>query len=115
VLTIPYPNVVHRLVRLKRRLRGQGQFTDAEFYESTYTQRDLKRAVEGAGFGVLLMRPTSHSFTLWGLGGPFQGKGYYQTTRLADGLAAVLRVISRWPFNFTTMVIARKMRDVERS
>ncbi|MBN1964172.1 MAG: methyltransferase domain-containing protein [Anaerolineae bacterium] len=112
VLTIPYPNVVHRLVHLKRRLLRQSQLTDDDFYESTYTRHDLARELEQAGFEVLLARPTSHAFTLWGLGWPFRAKGYYKTTRLADALAGVLRVVLPWPFNFTTMMIARKVRHV---
>jgi SAM-dependent methyltransferase len=111
VLTIPYPNVVHKLVHLKRRLMRQSLLTDDDFYESSYTQHDLKRQVEQTGFDVVLARPTSHSFTLWGLGWPFRGKGYSQTTWLADTLAAVLRVIAPWPFNFTTLLIARKVRN----
>jgi SAM-dependent methyltransferase len=111
VLTIPYRNIVHRLVDFKRRLLRQGPLTDGDFYESTYTQHGLRAELEKAGFEVLLVRPTSHAYTLWGLGWPFRkGRGYYETTRLADGLAAILRVIAPWPFNFTTMLIARKVR-----
>jgi SAM-dependent methyltransferase len=113
VLTIPYPNVVHRLVHWKRRFAGQSQLTDDDFYESAYTQHDLTAELETAGFEVVLVRPTSHAFTLWGLGGPFRKRGgYYQTTRLADTLGAVLRLILPWPFNFTTMLIGRKVRHV---
>ncbi|MBN2305399.1 MAG: hypothetical protein JXQ72_13015, partial [Anaerolineae bacterium] len=110
VLTIPYPNVVHKLVHWKRYLLNQSQLTDDDFYESAYTQRELKAELESAGFEVLLVRPTSHAFTLWGLGWPFRKQGgYYETTWLADRLAAVLRVIAPWPFNFTTMLIGRKV------
>ena len=110
VLTIPYPNVVHRLVRLKRRLFGQSILTDDDFYESTYTQHQLVAELERTGFEAVLVRPTSHSFTLWGLGWPFKGKGYYRTTWLAETLGAVLRRLAPWPFNFTTLLIARKVR-----
>jgi SAM-dependent methyltransferase len=109
VLTIPYPNVVHRLVRLKRQLFGQSVLNDDDFYESTYTRRQLEDAVTGAGFEVVLVRPTSHSYTLWGLGGPFRGEGYYRTSPLAERLGKVLRVALPWAFNFTTMIIARKV------
>ncbi len=112
VLTIPYPNVVHRLVHWKRRLRGQSALADGDFYESTYTQHQLIAALEQAGFEIVLVRPTSHSFTLWGLGWPFRARGYYRTTRLADALGAVLRRVAPWPFNFTTLLIARKARDL---
>ncbi|NWG18438.1 MAG: hypothetical protein HXY41_17580, partial [Chloroflexi bacterium] len=53
--------------------------------------------------------PTSHAFTLWGLGGPFRGRGYYQTSALADALGGVLRVVLPWAFNFSTLLIARKV------
>jgi ubiquinone/menaquinone biosynthesis C-methylase UbiE len=110
VLTIPYPNIVHRVVDLKRRLFRQNRLTDADFYESTYTQHQLKAELEKAGFEVLLVRPTSHSFTLWGLGWPFRAKGYYRTSRLADALGAALCRVAPWPFNFTTLLIGRKAR-----
>lgn len=109
VLTIPYPNVVHRVVHWKRRVLRQSPLSHDGFYESTYTQHQLTAELERAGFEVLLVRPTSHSFTLWGLGWPFRAKGYYRTTRLADALGAVLRVIAPWPFNFTTLLIGRKV------
>jgi len=112
VLTIPYPNVVHRLVGWKRRLTGQSHLTDEHFYESAYTQHDLIREVKAAGFAPVLVKPTSHAFTLWGLGGPFRAPGYYRASPLADRLARVLCVVAPWAFNFTTMVIARKVRDV---
>jgi SAM-dependent methyltransferase len=108
VLTIPYPNVIHNLVHLKRRLLKQHELTDEDFYESAYTQHDLKRELEQTGFEVLLVRPTAHNYTLWGLGGPFRKKGYYKTSWLANTLGEVLRVILPWPFNFTTIIIGRK-------
>lgn len=111
VLTIPYPNVVHRLVGWKRRLLGQGRLTDDAFYESTYTQRDLIREVKAAGFMPALVKPTSHAYTLWGLGGPFRAPGYYRASPLADRLGSVLRAALPWAFNFSTMVIARKVRE----
>ncbi len=113
VLTIPYPNVVHTLVRWKRRVFGQSQLTDDDFFETTYTHHALIAELEAAGFEIVVVRPTSHSFTLWGLGWPFKGKGYYRTTRLAEALGAVLRRIAPWPFNFTTMLIARKARHIK--
>lgn len=108
VLTIPYPNVVHRLVAWRRRRRGQSVLNDEDFYESTYTRRALVGAVETAGFAVLRAEPTSHSYTLWGLGGPFRAPGYYRTSALAEALGAVLRRVLPWAFNFTSLVIARK-------
>ena len=112
VLTIPYPNVVHSAIRLKRRLLGQPPLTDEDFYESTYTQHQLIAELEAAGFELMLVRPTGHSFTLWGLGWPFRARGYYRVTRLADVLGGVLEKLAPWAFNFNTLLIARKARSL---
>jgi SAM-dependent methyltransferase len=111
VLTIPYPNVVHRFVAWRRRQQQKSLLTDEGFYESTYTRAALTEAVTGAGFELLKVLPTSHAYTLWGLGAPFRGSGYYQTSALADSLGKILAVILPWAFNFTTMVIARKPQN----
>ncbi len=108
VLTIPYPNVIYRLVQLKRRVRGQSTLTDDNFYESAYSKAALVDEVQRAGFRVLLARPTSHSFTLWGLGRAFRGAGYYETSPLAEALGAVADKYAPWWFNFMTLVVARK-------
>lgn len=108
VLTIPYPNVVHRLVAWRRRRQKRSTLTDDAFYESTYTRAALVQNVTSAGFTPLKVTPTSHAYTLWGLGSLFRGEGYYQTSPLADALGGVLRVALPWAFNFSTMVIARK-------
>jgi ubiquinone/menaquinone biosynthesis C-methylase UbiE len=108
VLTIPYPNVIYRLVQLKRRLTGQSTLTDENFYESTYTRARLEQTVRRAGFRVLLTKPMSHAFTLWGVGAPFRGRGYYETSPLADWLGGVLNDRLPWAFNFMTLVVARK-------
>ncbi len=108
VLTIPYPNVVYRLVQFKRRLVNEPPLTHDGFYESTYTRAALLDNVQRAGFRVMLAQPTSHAFTLWGLGGPFQGTGYYETSRLANRAGAVLANVLPWAFNFSTLIVARK-------
>ena len=108
VLTIPYPNVIFRLVRWRRSLSGTGPLTDDQFYESAYTRAELVGAVEGAGFHVDLAQPTSHAFTLWGLGGPFRGAGYYETTPLAEALGGALARGLPWAFNFMTLIVAHK-------
>lgn len=108
VLTIPYPNIVHRLVAWRRRVRGQSLLTDDDFYESAYTRDELVSAVTRAGFSVLRVEPTSHAFTLWGLGGPFRHEGYYRTSTLAEALGQIFRVVLPWAFNFTTLLVARK-------
>ena len=114
VLTIPYPNVVYRLVALRRRLRGDIARSDAHFFESAYTRRQLEDAARQAGFEVVLAQPTSHSFTWWGLGGPFRRPGYYQTSRLAEWMGRLTRVALPWAFNFSTLLVARKVGDEAR-
>lgn len=108
VLTIPYPNIVQQLVTWRRQRSGASRLADDDFYESTYTRSALTQAVTDAGFTICKIMPTSHAYTLWGLGGIFRRPGYYQTSRLADVLGDVLRVILPWAFNFSTLVVARK-------
>ncbi|MDX2163653.1 MAG: class I SAM-dependent methyltransferase [bacterium] len=108
VLTIPYPNVVNRVVAWRRGMQGVSTLNDDDFYESTYTRAALVREVSAAGFTVLKAVPTSHSYTLWGLGGVFRAPGYYRTSRAAEMLGGVLRRVLPWAFNFTTLIIARK-------
>lgn len=108
VLTIPYPNIIHRFVAWRRRQQGITILNDDEFYESTYTREVLVTNVTAAGFEVVRAIPTSHAYTLWGIGALFRGSGYYQTSPLADALGALLERVLPWPFNFTTCIIARK-------
>jgi SAM-dependent methyltransferase len=110
VLTIPYPNLVHRLIAWRRRRAGVSVLNDEDFFESTYTRARLVEEVSRAGFLPIVVEPTSHSYTLWGLGGPFRAPGYYRTSPLAEALGGVLRWLAPWPFNFSTLVIARKSR-----
>lgn len=107
VLTIPYPNIIWKLAQWRRERRGQSLINE-DFYESTYTRDELVQEVTSVGFELIKAIPTSHSFTLWGLGKIFQGSGYYETNTLAEGLGALLRVVAPWKFNFMTMIIARK-------
>lgn len=108
ILTIPYPNIVNRLIALRRRLTGRSVLTDDEFFESTYDRPRLVASVMDVGFEVLQVVPTSHAYTFWGLGGPFQVPGYYRTSTLAEALGQLTQKLLPWPFNFTTLLIARK-------
>jgi SAM-dependent methyltransferase len=108
VLTIPYPNIVHRLVAWRRKRQGVSLLTDDQFYESTYTRKALESEVTRAGFKLALVQPTSHSFTLWGLGGVFRAPGYYRTSALAETVGKLLRVVLPWASNYMTLVVARK-------
>lgn len=107
VLTIPYPNVIWRLAQWKRRLAGQTRIKE-DFYESTYTRSGLEAEAKQAGFNILTTQPTSHSFTLWGVGPLFRAEGYYRTNALAEGLGDALRLVLPWPFNFMTLLVGQK-------
>ena len=45
-------------------------------------------------------------------GGPFRAPGYYRTSLLAETLGTVVRWALPWTFNFTTLLIARKVHHV---
>src|SRR5258708_14748585 len=107
VLTIPYPNIVHRVLARKRKSQKVSVLNDDPFYESTYTPRQLAENVTRAKLEVIRIVPTSHSFTLWGLGGPFRKLGYYETSPLAEALGSLMRWIFPWAFNFTTFSVPR--------
>ncbi|MFN8531495.1 MAG: class I SAM-dependent methyltransferase [Anaerolineae bacterium] len=108
VLTIPYPNIVNRLLAWRRKTAGVSTLNDDEFYESTYTRARLIEEVTAVGFTLIKAVPTSHSYTLWGLGGPFRAQGYYRTSALAENLGKVMQKVLPWAFNFSTLIIARK-------
>ncbi len=108
VLTIPYPNVVNRLIAWRRRMSGSSSLNDDDFFESTYNREGLISEVTGAGFELVTAQPTSHAFTLWGLGGMFRGEDYYQTSPLANTLGKALSVGLPWAFNFSTLIVGRK-------
>lgn len=108
ILTIPYPNLVHRFVGWRRKRAGVSVLNDDQFYESTYTREMLCANVKNTGFEIVRVEPTSHAYTLWGISSLFRGKGYYETSPFADVLGGVLRVVLPWAFNFSTMIIARK-------
>jgi len=108
VLTIPYPNIVHRFVKWKREQSGETVLNDDDFYESTYTREDMVRIPRDVGFHIRQIHPTSHSYTLWGLGSIFRESGYYRTNWLAENLGALLKRMVPWQFCFETLVIAEK-------
>jgi SAM-dependent methyltransferase len=103
VLMIPYPNWIWRWVHRRKR-----PVADPVFFETTYTVRRLASHLAAAGFQIVERHPVGHSFTLWGLGGPFRAAGYYQTSLLAEGLGEVVRRILPWPMCFESLIIARK-------
>jgi SAM-dependent methyltransferase len=103
VLTIPYPNAVYRAVKWKNRRQPP-----TGYYETAYTRAELIRSIVEAGFHLALAAPTSHDFTLWGLGGLFRAPGYYRTSRIAAIGGAILRFTLPWAFNYMTLIVAHK-------
>jgi len=108
VLTIPYPNIVYKLVQWKRQRGGETLLNDDDFYESTYTRQQMIEIPRSVGFHIRQVRPTSHSYTLWGLGPLFRESGYYRTNWLAENLGALSKRIAPWAFCFETLLIAEK-------
>lgn len=93
----------------QRKRKNITVLNDDDFYESTYTRDALCQNVYAAW--VLSSKRSSPPVILIPcgvLGGPFRAKGYYQTSALAEALGGLLKLILPWPFNFSTLVIARK-------
>ena len=107
VLTVPAPNVVWRLARVKRRLQPNRHTSGPRYYETTYSADVLSQLVTNAGFDILERHPVGHAFTLWGCGRMFRGPGYYETTTLAERLGALLARVLPWSTSFATLIIAR--------
>lgn len=107
VITIPYPNLIWKLAQWRREQQGKERIEE-EFYESTYSRQQLIDECTAVGFDVVRALPISHSYTLWGLGGIFQGDGYYRTSAIGEAAGDVLRVVAPWAFSFMTLIIARK-------
>jgi SAM-dependent methyltransferase len=106
VVTVPSPSLVWRLARALRRRRRESRAPG--YYETAYPSATLRALIGEAGFEVLVEHPIGHSFTLWGLGRPFRGQGYYQTSRAAEWLGALA---ARWlprSMAFATLLIARR-------
>ncbi len=70
VLTIPYPNLVHRLLDWRRGLRGESLLNNDDFYESTYTRHQLVETVTAAGFTLCTAQAHQPRFHALGPGRP---------------------------------------------
>jgi len=106
VLTVPAPNLVWRAVRFRRRLLRTP--ARASYYETALSRAQICDAVSSTGFAQINAVPVGHSFTLWGLGGPFRGHGHYETTRLARAMGRLLALVSPQAMAFAIMVTAKK-------
>ena len=107
VLIIPYPNLVWRLVQLKKRL-ARPKLRPPAFYETTYTTGQLRQHLAAADFEVLAQHPIGHSFTLWGVSRLFRGPGYYETSAVAERLGDIFSKLLPWSMCFESLIIARK-------
>jgi SAM-dependent methyltransferase len=110
VVTVPAPNLVWRLARLKERWWGRPKEDGATYYETAYSASSLERFVTAAGFEILERESVGHDFTLWGCGKIFRGPGYYQTNGLAQAVGSMLARLLPQSMSFATLVVARKMR-----
>ena len=109
VLTVPYPSLVRRVIQAKKwlTLRGRGKEENG-YYETTYRVTDLERFLHMTGFEVIARYPTSHSFTLWGVGRLFRGRDYYDTSPFGEWLGAVFARFLPWSMCFASLLIARR-------
>jgi SAM-dependent methyltransferase len=107
VLTTPTPNFVEALRKFKDRLLNNHK-KRADYFETAYTGRQLAHHAIQAGFVVARTVPYSHSFTFYGLGGPFRAPGYYRTSRLAEFAGAWGKRLAPWATAFEALVIATK-------
>jgi SAM-dependent methyltransferase len=107
VVTVPVPNVVWRAVRWRRVLAATAA-DRARYFETAYKASTLADAIVRAGFDLRLVEPVGHSFTLWGLGRPFRGRGHYETSRLAEFLGRAARRVAPSALAFATLVVAAR-------
>lgn len=112
VLSVPYPNVIWRLTRLRRALLGKLAKLVNGYFETTYTNHQLITFAKQSGFEVHEVHPVGHSFTLWPMGWPFRAPGYYRTSELAERIARILRRLAPWRSCFATLLIATKVRNL---
>lgn len=111
ILTIPHPNMVEALRDAVNRLfpaRLERLGKRAEYYERTYSHSELADHVRRAGFDVQVVRPTSHSYTFYGLAPIFRRAGYYQTSALGELAGKLGRWLLPWATAFGTLICARK-------
>jgi len=107
VVTVPAPNLVWRLARLRRRALGRGELAQG-YYETAFSATDLAAHVASEGFEIVERHSVGHDFTFWGLGRAFRGAGYYETNRLALGLGTMSAHLFPRSMSFATLLIARK-------
>ena len=112
VLTVPHPNFVETLRDtanwlIPGRLELLGP--RAEYYEVTYSHKQLAEHVRAVGFYVRRVVPDSHSYTFFGLHPIFRKAGYYQTSLAAEAAGMVGKALLPWSTAFDTLIIAHKV------
>jgi SAM-dependent methyltransferase len=107
ILTVPAPNPVWRMARLRRRWFPRGQDHNS-YFETAYSARTLEGHVRRAGFDIVERHPVGHSFTLWTASRIFRRSGYYETTAFAERAGAWLARVLPWSTSFATLIIGRK-------
>jgi SAM-dependent methyltransferase len=111
VLTVPHPNFVEALRDLVNRLfpsRLERLGPRADYYEHTFDHDELRQHVAAAGLHVRLVKPLSHSYTFYGLGGIFRGNGYYETSAFAELAGRTGRALCPWLTAFSCLIVATK-------
>jgi SAM-dependent methyltransferase len=108
VITVPHPQFVESLYIFKQKL-FPSKVARAGYYERTYTHDELANHVRNAGFKIELVKPIGHSYTYYGLGGPFRrADAYYATSDLAEKVGDISRRVIPWLSAFHTLIIASK-------
>lgn len=108
VLTVPHPQLVESIYQLREKLLP-AKVKRADYYERTYSHDELAQHVRNVGFKTELIKPIGHSYTWYGLGGPFRkASGYYESSAFGERVGAWSRRLLPWATAFHTLIIGRK-------
>jgi SAM-dependent methyltransferase len=112
VLTVPAPQIVESAYSLARKLFPE-RYTRlgkrADYYERTYSHQELAAMTSQAGFRIERVQPIGHAYTFYGVHSIFRKPGsYYETSALAERLAAGCRRVLPWATAFHTLILGRK-------
>lgn len=111
ILTVPHPNFVEVLRDTANRVfpaRLEKVGRRAEYYERTFHHTELASYVLEAGFKIARIMPYSHSYTFYGLGSPFRGPGYYETSALAEIAGKVGKAMLPWSTAYACLIVGIK-------
>jgi SAM-dependent methyltransferase len=111
VLTVPHPNFVEAARNSLNRLipgRLDRVGERAKYYETQFNYLEMSRQIASVGFKVEKSIPLSHSYTWYGVAPIFRGRGYYQTSALAELFGQISKRILPWMTCFNSLTLARK-------